>query len=129
MGLALAADPRVHALMDISDGISKECRTLAFDNKLAIELEADPACISPAVKELGTRLGTGWREWYLDGGEDYELLFAAGRSFDPGPLAARHGVPLTRIGSFVRQRGRAQVSIAGAIAGAGGWDHLRKNLL
>ena len=67
----------MHALIDVSDGISKDSRTLSFENGLGIELVGEPACVSPAARSLARELDVDWREWYLNGGEDYELLFAA----------------------------------------------------
>jgi thiamine-monophosphate kinase len=131
-GRALARDRRVHALIDISDGVAKECRTLAFENKLGIDLTDRPACVSSTIKRLGRRLATDWREWFLRGGEDYELLFAAAPSFDPAPVIAEHGIPLNRIGTFSRKHIGVFVCHADGRTtrlGPGGWDHLRKNLL
>jgi thiamine-monophosphate kinase len=131
IGCSLAANPLVHALIDISDGIAKECRTLAYDNRLGISLDAAPACVSDATKRLAAELGIDWREWYLGGGEDYELLFAADPSFDARPISSHSKVLFTRIGSFSRRGAGAAVSF-GDLAAAGmpgGWDHLRKNLL
>jgi thiamine-monophosphate kinase len=131
IGCALAANPLVHALIDISDGVAKECRTLAYDNRLGISLDAAPACVSDVTKRVAAELGIDWREWYLGGGEDYELLFAADPSFDARPIASHSKVLFTRIGSF-SPRGAGAAVPFGDLAAAGmpgGWDHLRKNLL
>jgi thiamine-monophosphate kinase len=131
LGRALAREPRVHALIDISDGVAKECRTLAYENNLGIDLAVGPACVSPTVRLLAGRLGKDRLEWFLHGGEDYELMFAAAPTFDPVAFAG-HGVPIARIGTFSRlQRGVCLRRADGGATslGPGGWDHLRKGLL
>ena len=72
-------------------------------------------------------LASGERELALHGGEDYELLFTAGRAV-PTEVA---GVPVRRIGTMVRRRRGWPVVIAleeGESRGellAGGWEHFR----
>ena len=131
LGLALGKAPGVHALIDISDGVSKECRTLAYENKLGILLDDEPGCVSCPTRQLAKRLRKDWRGWYLHGGEDYELLFAAAKAFDPSKLIAKTGIPITRIGTFSRSfKGVCVRRNSGKIAPLkqGGWDHLRKAL-
>jgi len=120
----LVDDGRVHAAMDISDGVAKECLTLAFDNELAIDLAIPDSLASPAMKRLAAELNGDWRDWTLNGGEDYELLFAAAESFDPAPLRCK-GMPLFRIGSFKRGRGVFLHRPDGSVKEIrkGGWDH------
>ena len=102
IGRALGKNLQVHALIDISDGISKDSRTLAYENRLGILLDDEPGCVSCLTRQLARHLNKEWREWYLHGGEDYELLFAAAPDFDPSALAAKTGIPLLRIGAFSR---------------------------
>jgi thiamine-monophosphate kinase len=131
LGRALAKDRRVHALIDISDGISKECRTLAYENSLGILLNVEPACVSCPTRQLARRLQKDWRGWYLNGGEDYELLFAAAAAFDPSKLIASTCIPITRIGVFSRSfKGAGICRSSGEIVPLkqGGWDHCRKAL-
>ncbi|HUI92267.1 MAG TPA: thiamine-phosphate kinase [Chitinivibrionales bacterium] len=124
----LAKERHVHALIDISDGISKDSRTLAYENNLGILLDDEPGCISGPMRRLAGRLKRDWRDWYLNGGEDYELLFAASPAFDPSRLAVTTGVPVSRIGVFsksfrgVRLRKENNTS---ARLNLGGWDHLQ----
>jgi thiamine-monophosphate kinase len=100
MGRQLAKNTRVHAMIDISDGMAKECHTLAFDNNLGIMLgPLDPRFLDP-LKEMSERLHRNPLDWFLSGGEDYELLFSASAAFDPEPFRKMRDVPLTRIGTF-----------------------------
>jgi thiamine-monophosphate kinase len=129
-GLALGRDRRVHALIDVSDGISKECHTLAFENNLGILLDDGPARIFGAIKSLACDLKTDEGEWYLHGGEDYELLFAASRSFDPFKIIEGCGVPITRIGTFSKSLKGVRIRDNEGVKPLrkGGWDHLLKAL-
>jgi thiamine-monophosphate kinase len=127
LGGSLAGDAAVHCLIDISDGISKDASTLGFENRLGIALDAGHFPASAAMKRLSSQLGLNWQDWFLHGGEDYELLFAAGPAFDPERHAHAGGVRLTRVGAFLRApqglfvadaHGRHRVALRG-------WDHLR----
>jgi thiamine-monophosphate kinase len=124
MGRLLGRNPQVHALIDISDGISKESHTLAFENEIGIILDPGSAAISVAMKDLACELNVDWREWFFHGGEDYELLFAASAQFDQ-PVRR---VPVTRIGVcssavksvyFIHDNG-----IMKQVA-QNGWDHVK----
>ena len=83
IGLLLAADNCVHAAIDLSDGISKECYTLCFDNNVGISLSPQVDCLPEPIKKLSGLFNKPWHEWFLYGGEDYELLFTASKDFDP----------------------------------------------
>jgi thiamine-monophosphate kinase len=130
IGRVLARNPMVHALIDVSDGIAKECRTLAYENKLSVSLTDDPGCVSSATRRLAAELGVDWREWYLGGGEDYELLFAADPAFNPRSIASRCKVPITRVGSFERtgRSGDLLRTAGGTLRRYAGWDHLGTGL-
>ena len=82
-GLKLAADKRVHAVIDLSDGISKECYTLCYDNNVGITLSPKEDCFSGSIKKLSELFKKPMYEWFLYGGEDYDLLFTASKDFDP----------------------------------------------
>lgn len=83
IGLKLAADTSVHAAIDLSDGISKECYTLCYDNNVGITLSPKEDCLPWSIKKLSSLFNKSWYEWFLYGGEDYELLFTASKNFDP----------------------------------------------
>ncbi len=83
LGTQLRNKAHVHAMMDLSDGLSKDCRTLAYENDLGIILQLDPSLIPPEMVTLSDNLGIPWENWYFHGGEEYELLFAASADFKP----------------------------------------------
>jgi thiamine-monophosphate kinase len=120
-GIALAESGRVHAAIDLSDGLAIDLRRLlaASGAGARVELEQIPR------RELADgRLAT--LEQALGDGEDFELLFAAPE--DAAASLGRHpalsSVRLTRIGS-VTESGLAAVDARGRVTELprGGYEH------
>jgi len=122
-GLALAEilGPRLHALIDLSDGLGRDAGRMARASGVAFELDA---------ASLPRHQGVDWRGAVGDG-EDYELLAAV--AGDPPSEAA--GVPCSVIGRVVAA---ATPADAGAVrlrvpaddgpartvdVSQSGWDH------
>jgi thiamine-monophosphate kinase len=103
-GLALAATGRVHAMIDVSDGLAQDLGHICSESGVGAALDGGAIPLAP-----GATL-----EQALHGGEDYELLLAA-------PPGADLPVPLHRIGE-VRPRGEGP-TIDGRPLDARGWDH------
>ena len=90
-GRALA--PRVHAMMDVSDGLLIDARRMAAASGLAVAIALDAVPLSPAARAQGLEPLAA-----ATAGDDYELLFAAPADWTL-PLSASH-VPATRVGTF-----------------------------
>lgn len=111
----LVTHHRIHAMMDLSDGLGKDLPRMAAASGVDFFIDE---------KSLPARKGCSQEQAWSDG-EDYELLFAvAPRDANKvaGEWAERFArVPLTRIGGFVdRGAGRAPSFQAG------GWEHFAK---
>lgn len=87
---------RVHAMMDLSDGLGADLPRLARASKLGFRIDKDALPLAPGAKIDNA----------ISDGEDYELLFAFSRRERARLEAAWRKkfpkVPLTRIGSLVQ---------------------------
>jgi thiamine-monophosphate kinase len=127
LGRSLAADPAVHAMMDCSDGLSKDCRTLSYENGCGIILSTDSSQVPHEMIQFSRETDCSWEDWFFHGGEDYELLFAASPDF----VLSRHSAvdadaaPL-KIGLFSSSVEGVVVDRNGVVTplGSGGFDHL-----
>jgi thiamine-monophosphate kinase len=110
---------RLHAMLDLSDGLGRDAAHLV-DHQTAAMLEA---------ADIPTHDGLPWHRGVGDG-EDYELLFAASGAV-PTRLA---GVPITRVGTIVARDpnmvGASVLVRTGALADEAfvdasrfGWEH------
>jgi thiamine-monophosphate kinase len=91
--------------MDLSDGLADALRQVASASGVGLRIDAASLPIDPAAREWWTSRGVDPVTAALQGGDDYELLFAVpakGR----GPLRSvrRHiaDPPLTKIGIFTK---------------------------
>jgi thiamine-monophosphate kinase len=91
-GLWLRRKGLATAAIDLSDGLSTDLGHLCDESGVAAEVDASALPLHPAAT----------LEQALNGGEDYELLFAAPEAAKlPRQIA---GVSVTRIGRIVRRR-------------------------
>ncbi len=79
-GQWLAANEAVHAMLDISDGVSSDLMHILNRSGMAAELDVDAIPVSEALKENAQRLGWNITELALAGGEDYSLLLTVDRA-------------------------------------------------
>lgn len=124
VGEALLRRKLATACIDLSDGLSTDLAHLCRASGLSAEIEQAALPIHPLARKLGAEAAL---QAALNGGEDYELLFAAPASIlMPTSLA---GVPVTRIGSLKKRRsGRPMMTMLTPDGGLeelkqGGWEH------
>lgn len=128
IGNALSDDSTVHAAIDLSDGIAKECATLCFENDVGMVLELTAELVPSSIVKASSVLNVqnAWK-WFLYGGEDYELLFTASDAFDP--LLYKKWATLYKIGKVTCHNGKIMLinTEGNRIAvEQKGWDHFKK---
>ena len=120
VGQALRRRGLAGACIDLSDGLSTDLGHLCAESGVGAEVEEAALPVHPLA------VGARGLEFALNGGEDYELLFAARKGVRvPRSIA---GVAITQIGRLVgRGRGVTLVRADGRREGlrAGGWEHFR----
>ncbi|MBV9439595.1 MAG: thiamine-phosphate kinase [Candidatus Eremiobacteraeota bacterium] len=122
-GFRLGGSRSVHALMDLSDGLSTDLGRMCEASGCGAEIDGVP--VSAAARAIAERRGADAEAWALHGGEDYELLAAIDRRAFPylaRRFAAQHRRPLLQVGRITVDRG---VRLRGERLAALGWDHLR----
>lgn len=76
-GQLLARSGRVHAMMDVSDGLLSDLRHLCKAGGVGAEVWTDHLPVSPVCTETAQAANKEILDWVLAGGEDFELLFTA----------------------------------------------------
>ena len=98
-GKALLKRNLATACIDLSDGLSSDLAHLCRASNVQAVIEQSALPIHPLARKLGPAAAL---DAALNGGEDYELLFAAPPTLHiPTSIA---GVPITRIGHLTRKR-------------------------
>jgi thiamine-monophosphate kinase len=101
----LAAAWHISAMIDISDGLSRDLSHIARQSRVAAVLDAAAIPIHPDAA-VDRADGRSPLEHALHDGEDYELLFTAARCGDPA--ACRIGSIIAGDAVFIEQDGRRQ---------------------
>ncbi|MGH3146942.1 MAG: thiamine-phosphate kinase [Rubrobacter sp.] len=117
-----AAGLGVGAMMDLSDGLASDLRSLCERSGVGCRVDLDLLPVAEDTREAVRSLGRDPEELAATGGEDYELLISA-----PAPvldaLARTIEVPVTTIGE-VTDGDDVVFRRAGARVGdLSGWDH------
>lgn len=120
----------VHAMIDISDGLSTDLMHLCQESGVSAELDAAALPIHPLALALSPgHAANSPLHLALHGGEDYELLFSA-----PPPVnipRSLGGIPIHRIGAIRKPTGDQSRILLKTQAGRtilvppSGWEHFR----
>jgi thiamine-monophosphate kinase len=126
-GRFLAASKHVHAMMDISDGLSTDLARICAQSACAAVVETVP--VADPAAAMAKMQGEDPDAYALAGGEDYELLAVIDRrafGYLSEQFRKRFGRPLRAVGRiregsgvFTSKGGREE-----ALAPTG-WDHLQ----
>lgn len=114
--LQLHADYKLHAGMDVSDGLALDASRLAAASGCGVALDLDSIPISLDAEQLARESGRTPLDHALGDGEDFELLLAvpaveAERLVREQPL----NTPVTRVGGFVEEPGLWRREPGGAL--------------
>ncbi len=91
---------RVHAMMDLSDGLASDLWQMSRASRVVLRVEAARIPVSRAGRTVAHALNDG---------EDFELLFAVGPRDVPRVPRRIGACPVTRIGSAVGRGVRAEL--------------------
>jgi thiamine-monophosphate kinase len=122
--LALTETVHVHAMIDISDGLSTDLNRICRQSCVGALIEAASVPISEDARRADDPLQAA-----LHDGEDFELLFALSPEDAERLLRSwRAPVPVTRIGTIVRERSMLLHLPDGQLTRLtpGGYDHLAR---
>jgi len=130
-GAFLGGSSAVHAMMDISDGLSTDVGRLSAASGVDAVIDLRLLAVDPAVSAAAKLTGDDALRLTLDGGDDYELLVAIKRrSFAQVArgLRSRCGTVLRAIGTFEKGSGAVwSVDESGRKPlPPRGYDHLNK---
>ena len=126
-GVYLGSHRAVHALMDISDGLSTDLRRMARASNVDAVIERDALYVHPALRDSGADP----LDLILNGGDDYELLAAIdARAFEhvARTFRSRVGRPLRKVGRFEAGDGSLLIERDGKRERLepAGYDHFQK---
>jgi len=126
----LAESGRVHAMIDVSDGIASDLRHICRASGTGAVVERDALPITPALRAFLDATGAAPERYLLHTGEDYALLLAMTDGEADSLIAAfkaRFATPITRIGhataaaeTFLRRSDGTLEPLSG------GYEHFRR---
>lgn len=124
IGLQLSHDKSVHTMIDLSDGVAKECRTLSYDNNCSIQLYPETFWHHD-FSSLERKFKHDTFHYSLYGGEDYQLLFGASQEFEPSRYTNQEFHKIGDVidsddGVFYYDIYNKKVTV-----GSNGWDHFQ----
>ncbi|RMF65525.1 MAG: thiamine-phosphate kinase, partial [Calditrichaeota bacterium] len=122
----------VHAMIDISDGLAPEVGHICRQSGTGATILANRIPLDQATRRVARQLGDDPIHYALQGGEDFELLFAAPAEAEAElerSCSKEFDLPCTRIG-LVTEKGRG-VQLEDAAGGQTplvleGYDHFKK---
>jgi thiamine-monophosphate kinase len=128
-GRVLSASGEVHAMIDLSDGLSTDLSHMCRESAVGAEIDWNDLPVEAETRAAAASLNIPLPDLVLSGGEDYELLFTAAET-RADKLAERvhaeTGTPISRIGRITElERGIRIRDAKGKMKElvAEGWDH------
>ncbi|HEY8461380.1 MAG TPA: thiamine-phosphate kinase, partial [Blastocatellia bacterium] len=104
-GMRIAEQGLAHSMIDVSDGLAQDLLRICEESGTAAIIDFDSVPLALPLNEVGliSKEPEAAFEFAVQGGEDFELLFAASGSVEAElfEIAADCGVRLTRIGEII----------------------------
>jgi len=128
-GLVLGEEQIATAMIDISDGLSSDIHHLCRESEVGALIDAAKIPIDPMVTEICGRRALDPLLLALNGGEDFELLFAV-RPDKVGSLPKTvDGISISEIGTVTNEPGKIRVTEKDRVwdLEPGGFDHFNHN--
>ena len=130
-GKFLGARRAVHAMMDVSDGLSTDIARMAISSGVGAVVDANVLFVHPEVSAMAGGDARAAIDLVLNGGDDYELLVAVDpRAFAhlARTFAKRFGKPLAAVGKFLAGERVVWIDRGGRREPlpSGGYDHLKR---
>ena len=118
--LAITKAARIHAMMDITDGLSADLNRICTQSSVGAIIEMEKLPVSDAAKKTDDPFYAVFND-----GEDFELLFTVGPD-EFEKLPRLDGLQITRIGAVTESMKMQSLWHNGRIIDieAGGYDHL-----
>lgn len=127
-GLRFGASRHVHAMMDISDGLSTDLRRMCAASGVGAIVDASQIPVAPVAAAFAAATGRDALRYGLGGGEEFELLVAvAPRAFRAVAQAYARAFkrPLYAVGTATAQRDlRLRVDGITRELASSGWESL-----
>ncbi len=102
----LASDKKVHACIDISDGVLADLGHICEESGTGFFFEMDELPLS--ADRIGRSIHESGRYFYelaMGGGEDYELILTSPEQWDEAEFLEKTGVPVTPVGTITQETG------------------------
>lgn len=99
VGLQLASLPKIHAAIDLSDGLAGDVRHILEESRVGAEIDMGKLPLSTTYRKACERLKLKAETLAVTGGEDYELLFTASPLWKAPKKIL--GVKITKVGKIL----------------------------
>lgn len=129
-GIWLGKQPQVHAMMDLSDGLSGDIRHITSASKCGAVIDIERLPVSSALNDISENMGWSAQNLAATGGDDYELLFTvSAEKWDEfcRKAEAELNIPVTGIGTITTDTDDVQFKNKGKVLTdpLGGYDHFK----